>query len=452
MDLTEVLRDFAVISVLLAAGYFLRKKVKLFQTYFIPASLIGGVLGLLLGPQVLGLKTSFSLIYSNSISQWANILIAVVFAAAFLGEQMGRISKPALSATVLAGTSHQVQAVLGVAVTFLLALYIHDLPLGFGLLPVYALYGGYGFAIAAGVIFAESGYWADGVAVGATFSTLGIIFGIILGMIIINIGVRRGVSKQSYDANKISEGIKTGYVNVKEREPIGLGVSKASSLDPLAFQLALVGIVIACGVVLRSVLIGIDPFWNNLPLFASTLICSGIIGLLIDKTSFANYVDKDTINRISGVALDYMIAAAIATTSIKVFATYLIPMTIMSIVMFAVTVWVCFYFGKRWCSQDWFEVSLGIYGMAMGVLSTGLLLIKVVDPDHKTIAAETAAAASTLGYVYQLPYVLLFPFLIMSDPKFVFISSVVILVAFLIIGEVFFKSKANKLSSVEAGR
>jgi hypothetical protein len=40
----------------------------------------------------------------------------------------------------------------------------------------------------------------------------------------------------------------------------------------------------------------------------------------------------------------------------------------------------------------------------------------------------------------------------MSDPKFVFISSVVILVAFLIIGEVFFKSKANKLSSVEAGR
>ncbi|MDU4962356.1 MAG: sodium/glutamate symporter [Sporomusaceae bacterium] len=452
MDLTAVLRDFAAISVLLAAGYFLRKSVKLFQTYFIPASLIGGVLGLLLGPQVLGLHTSFSLVYSDSISQWATILLAVVFAAAFLGEQMGRLSKPALSATLLAGTSHQLQAVFGVAVAFLLAMFIPDLPLGFGLLPVYALYGGYGFAIAAGVIFADSGYWADGVAVGATLSTLGIIFGIILGMIIINIGVRKGVSKQDYDAAKIAAGIKTGYVEVKEREPIGLGVSKPSSLDPLALQLALVGIVIACGVVLRSALISLDPFWNHLPLFASTLICSGLAGIVLDQTGLAKYVDKETVNRISGVALDYMIAAAIATTSITVFATYIIPMTIMALIMFALTVWVCFYFGKRWCSRDWFEVSLGIFGMAMGVLSTGLLLIKVVDPDHKTIAAETAAAASTLGYVYQLPYVLLFPFLIMSDPQFVFICSVVILVAFLLIGEVCFKTRVKKPLPVETGR
>lgn len=47
-------RSLSIIGGLLLLGTFLRAKVKLFQKLFLPASVIGGFIGLLLGPMVLG--------------------------------------------------------------------------------------------------------------------------------------------------------------------------------------------------------------------------------------------------------------------------------------------------------------------------------------------------------------------------------------------------------------
>lgn len=54
MTLTDVLIDFSMISILLVAGAWLRRKIRFLQIYYIPVSLIAGILGLLLGPQILG--------------------------------------------------------------------------------------------------------------------------------------------------------------------------------------------------------------------------------------------------------------------------------------------------------------------------------------------------------------------------------------------------------------
>ena len=43
MTLTDVLKDFAYLSVLLLIGFALRKRITLFQRYFIPTSLIAGI-------------------------------------------------------------------------------------------------------------------------------------------------------------------------------------------------------------------------------------------------------------------------------------------------------------------------------------------------------------------------------------------------------------------------
>ena len=97
---------------------------------------------------------------------------------------------------------------------------------------------------------------------------------------------------------------------------------------------------------------------------------------------------------------------------------------------------------RSWCPQDWFASAVAQYGAYMGLLSTGLLLAKVVDPDHKTVAAETVAASCTLGYSYSLPYLLIMPMLIIRNPKLVFGISVVLLFVFLIAGEIFRKKEA----------
>ncbi len=55
--------------------------------------------------------------------------------------------------------------------------------------------GGHGTANAAGAALVEAG-WPDGLAVANTMATAGLISGIVVGMIIIGIGVRRGYAQK----------------------------------------------------------------------------------------------------------------------------------------------------------------------------------------------------------------------------------------------------------------
>lgn len=437
MTLMDVARDFAVISFLLACGYFLRKRIRLFQRFFLPASIIGGLLGLFLGPQFLG-KTGFSLTYSSSISQWADVLLAVTFACSFLGESMEKISRQAVAATLVGGVTHQLQAVLGMAVAFCFSAVI---PLGFGLLPLFSLYGGVGWSLPVATIFVDNGYWPDAEGVAVTIATIGVIFGIVFGIVLVNIGVRKGLVRHTYASiEDLPEEVRTGYVAVGRREPIGCGVSTSSSLDPLALQLTLVGVVVGAAMLLRNFLIRLDPFWENLPLLSASLFCSGVFGVVIGRSrTLSQFIDRPTIERISSVSLEYLITAAVATTSINALMTYLLPIAVSCIVVIGATTASTFYFSRRWLPQDWFSSAVAQYGAYMGLLSTGLLLAKVVDPNHRTVGAETVAASCTLGYSYALPYLLLMPFAVMASPVFVTVFSAGLLVVFLVLGEVFFR-------------
>lgn len=64
-EIQTVLYDLGYLSFLLLLGVFLRKKVKFLQNIYIPASLLGGFCGLILGPQILG-SVCFKPIKNNS--------------------------------------------------------------------------------------------------------------------------------------------------------------------------------------------------------------------------------------------------------------------------------------------------------------------------------------------------------------------------------------------------
>ena len=49
-----LLKTMALVGTLLLIGTFLRAKVSLFQNLFLPACVIGGIIGLILGPRMLG--------------------------------------------------------------------------------------------------------------------------------------------------------------------------------------------------------------------------------------------------------------------------------------------------------------------------------------------------------------------------------------------------------------
>lgn len=445
-EIAIVLYDLGILSVLLILGIF---NIRFFQNIYIPASLLGGFCGLLLGPQVAGALFSFSLPVGSTISKWPGVLVNIVLGVSFFGTtQNKKFGRTALSAVTVGGIVHQTQVVVGLIITMIMMLFYTNLPLAFGLTPVYGFHGGHGTANAAGAALEAAG-WADGVSVANTMATAGLLSGIIIGMVVINIGVRRGYSKLVSKPQDVPQSIKEGIVPVEQRSSIGSGVTYHDALDPLALQLSFVGIILLMAKLLSSGLVAIHPVLSNVPEFACAMISGAVLSFVMKKLGLKHYIDRPTISRISGVALDFLVCSAIATLSVKMFALYLVPLVVTIVGIIIVNLIVNFYFSWKVFDDDWFERALGSYGLESGVLATGLMLLRVVDPKFETTGQESAAASAALCYPWSLPYIMIMPALAFSLSPWVILGiSAALLFVFVMIARLFFWHSERKFSDI----
>lgn len=74
--------DFAFMSLLLVIAQLMRSRIKFLQNFYIPSSVVAGLLGLLCGPQVLNIIP-----WSDKIGSYSYLLICVVFAGLYLGKK-----------------------------------------------------------------------------------------------------------------------------------------------------------------------------------------------------------------------------------------------------------------------------------------------------------------------------------------------------------------------------
>lgn len=390
-----------------------------------------------MGPQILGRISPFYLHLSEYISQWTNFLFCFIFATSFLGTTSGKFGRDVISTTFITGSIHMMQVCIGLFIAFLLTKLIPTLPYAIGLLPVSGFYGGHGSAGIIGGTFSTVG-WEDATGIAMTYATIGMFAAVIGGMLIINIGAKKGLTKRPMDTNYLQEQDITGILPTDQRKSMGYMISNPSVIDPMAFQMMIVGTVIALSHFLRIALIQIIPFWTKIPLYTMCLLLGAIIGQIISKTKYNQYIDRQSMKRISGVALEYVITSAVATIKLSVLASFLIPILISSIVICILTAIFSIFLSKRWYGEDWFELAMGVYGQCTGSLATGLLLVKVLDPEGDTLASESISGSSTLGSCFQLPYTTLGPILLTASPVLFTLGSAGLLFAFLIAGFILF--------------
>lgn len=443
MTLTTVLIDISAISVLLLLAFLIRQKIPFFYKYYIPTSLIAGILGLLLGPQVLGQFSPIHLQLSEWISQWTNFLFAFIFATSFLGTSTGKFGRDVLSTTCVTGVVFMAQVLVGLGIAFLLSTFMDNVPYAMGLLPVSGFYGGHGSAGIMGGCFATEG-WEEAMGIALTYATIGMFVAVIGGMWIINWGAKKGYTRQKMDSSYVEKKDITGILPAEQRKPAAMGISNPSVIDPMAFQMMIVGTIIAVSHFLREAIIVVFPFWERIPLYTMCLIMGAIIGVGISKTKYNQYIDRGSMKRISGVALEYAIAMNVATIKLSVLATYLVPILLTAVVITAVTAMICIVLAKKWYGKDWFEMAMGAYGQCTGSLATGLLLIKVLDPNGDTLAAESVSGSSTLGSFWQQPYNTIGPMMILASPVLVTLGTAGFLVAFLVAGTLLFGRTVKK--------
>ncbi|WP_054949289.1 sodium/glutamate symporter [Numidum massiliense] len=383
----------AVLGVLLLVGVFLRVKVKLFQKFFISAALIAGALGLALGSYGLGVLPAEM---TESWGALPGALITVVFAPMLMGmtvpnpKKVGNIIMPQLYFGYI---GECLQVSLPFILTALLLTPLWDVNGMFGSIVEIGFSGGHGTAGGMVDVFDTLG-WSDGGPLGMTSATVGLLVGIVVGMILINYGVRKGYTSVVKNVQELKV-TQTGDLLPRDKQAVGAKVTlNKDAIESFAFHAALISLAILIGWGMQVV---IGQWIAGMPLFPLAMVGGLVVQLLIGKTRWAEAVDRATFQRIQGLALEFLIVGAIASIKVPVVVAYAVPLLVLMVVTAALMVWYVFWAGPRLFSRHWFESAIVNYGSLTGVAAVGLMLLRTVDPEMETEAGP--------GYALRSPFI-----------------------------------------------
>ena len=397
--------SFGCLCALLGLGYWLRRKLGLLQRLYLPASVIAGLLGLVLFQTAGALGHPVPAEVSAGWSKLPGLLINIVFACLFLGVALPKVS------TVWESAGRQLAygqivawgqyAVSGALVLLLLGPLFGLPDLFAGIMPV-GFEGGHGTAGGMGPVFDELGFpeMKDFALAAATGGILG---AIIVGMGLVNWAVRKGYVEQKARPEGETEDL-SGIIPVARRPEAGKLTVSSDVIESLTLHLVFVGCAILLGWLMKSGLQlaanglpgkGADIF-KSFPLFPLCMLGGVIVQWLADRFDPHEHMNHALMLRIQNCALDFLVVAAIATIRLDVVAQGWLPLVILIAAGIGWNVLCLTVFARRAFKDAWFERGIAEMGQSMGVTATGLLLLRVVDPDYKTEAAEAFAAKQLL--------------------------------------------------------
>ncbi|MCH3950774.1 MAG: sodium:glutamate symporter [Acidaminococcus sp.] len=434
MTIRALMNSMLLLSFFMLVGFFLREKIKIFQKLFLPSSLIGGVLMLILGKQVLGV-----LEVPAAFKSMPGVLIDVVMASLVFGVTFNKERlKGYLDYVCVPMPAYGLQMGLGTVIGAVLTNFWPDLPKGWGVMGVFSFHGGHGTAAAAGASFAKYGIEGN-MAMGMVLSTLGLIIAMVVGMALVNFGVRRGWATYVKEPKAQPAYFYGGPLPESERKPTGHLVTTSISINHLALQ---------CSWLLFSVLIGkyiftgLGMMWAGFKVLPSVLhgvIGGAVLWKLIEVFHLEKYVDMKTIKMLSGFFLELVVFTAMATLNLKFVSTFAVPIIIYTIILVTLTLPLVVFCAHRFCAEEWFEKACMAFGAATGNTSTGLALVRAVDPDSKSSAGDSHGVYSTL-MSWKDAFVGLTPLWLMSGITLTAGVGFGIMIAFLAIGFMFFNT------------
>ncbi len=456
------------LGVFLIAGKILRMTVPVFSKYFLPSSIIGGLLVLAVGPEVLGVlsdylpngyQMEYGLFNEDILSVFSSLpvlLINLIFATLFLGKKIPGFKKiwniagPQVSfgQTVAWG-----QYVLGLLLALLVLTPLFNSNPMVGALIEIAFEGGHGTSAGLAGTFSELGF-EEGVDLALGLATVGVISGVVFGVALINWAVRHGKTNYLKNPEEFNENQLRGIIEVEEREESGWLTTSPQSIEPLAFHLSVAGLAILLGWGILELLIYVESTsWGAndgfeifvyLPLFPLAMVGGIIVQLFLDRFDTFQLIDRNTINRIQGLALDFLIVAALGSLSLEVIGTHIEVFLILAIAGICWNIFAFLIIAPRMIPKNWVERGIGDFGQSMGMTAAGLMLIRIVD------TKGDARAMEAFGYKQLLfePFVggglmtaASVPLIYQFGPVPVLIFSAVIMVVWCLVGFLHFGKK-----------
>ena len=397
--------SFGCLCLLLGFGYWLRRKLVFLQRLYLPASVVAGLVGLALFQTLMGSGVEVPAEVTAGWGKLPGQLINIVFACLFLGTALPPVAKVWKSASRQLAYGQIVawgQYAVGCFFVLLLFKPFFGLPDIFaGIMPV-GFEGGHGTAGGMAPTFDELGFpeMKDYALASATGGILG---AIIVGMGLVNWAVRKGYVEKKAKPG-VSEEDFSGIIPHEHRPHAGRISVSSDVIGSLSLHLVFVGAAILLGWLMKQglMLFATTPeatgtkIVSSFPLFPLCMLGGVMVQWLADRLDPHEHMDEGLMLRIQNCALDFLVVAAIATIRIDVVAQQWLPIAVLILAGVGWNVLMLTVFARRAFKNAWFERGIAEMGQSMGVTATGLLLLRVVDPDYETEAAEAFAAKQLL--------------------------------------------------------
>ena len=409
-----------VIAVLLAsllAANMIKKAVPFLQASLIPTSVLGG--GILI--VVAGIYKAITgdimfdtPFFGGNGTAKLEILtyhtLALGFIASAFKSSKGVLTKKRTEEIFNTGvttvSTYLLQAVLGFGISMLACLVVKDFFPAAGVLLPFGYGQGTGQAMNYGGIYENQFGFDGGKSFGLTIAALGFISASIGGVIHLNILRKKGV----IEARKSDEGAITAEQIQSENE-----IPMQESMDKMTVQIALIAVAYMLTYLLMFLLGQLLPGMKSviygfnflLGVLAATLV-KATLGLLKKKNIVKKeYTNDFLMTRASNLFFDIMVVAGIAAIRLSALEKYWGIILIMGVVGLVSTYAYNLLVAKKLFKDYPQEQFLAMYGMLTGTASTGVILLREIDGDFKTPAADNLVYQNFPAIVFGFPMMLL---------------------------------------------
>lgn len=407
--------QIGIIAALILLSNILRRKVSFIQKAMIPTAVLAGFILLLL--RYLNLVPVITTEFLETVTYHTIALGFIAMSLRVPEKTMDTERMIGSKSGALIVSTYLVQALTGLIISLLLAYtFMPDFFKASGILLPMAFGQGPGQANNVGTTYEALGM-AGGRSFGLSLAAAGYLCACVVGVIFINVYSRKGKVNKATDKEDVSGSITVDMFEDKNEVPV------SESIDRLSIQMALICLVylltylVTWGI--TELLMLVSPGLANT---VSTLLWgfNFIIGSMLavgcrslftglKKVNLMNrqYQNNYLLSRISGFLFDVMIICGIASINIEDLDGYWIPFILMAVAGGIVTFFFLMFMSKKLYKGYEYEGFFSMYGMLTGTISSGVLLLREIDPQMKTPAANNLITGSSFGIIFGAPLLIL---------------------------------------------
>ena len=415
----SLIMQLGVIALFLLLANLLRR-IPFIRKALMPVSVLAGFLMLafkLLLEKGFGITEFFDYALLDALVYHSIALgfIAMSLRVAQKGSGAGAVTGMKTGAAIVG--SYLIQGFTGLVITILLSLTVMKgffkpagllLPMGYGQGP--------GQANNIGMTYESYGF-AGGQSFGLALAAAGYICACTVGVIVLNVWKKRGKQAVSGKRSGKAEEITVDYFQGKNEIPVSdsidklsvqiamvMGVYTITYLITLAITKALSAFAPGLGNMLNPMLWGFNFIIGS----AVAMLCRGLLGRA-EKRGIVKlrYQNNYLLNRLSGFFFDLMIVAGIACINPEELSGLWLPFVLLAVAGGLVTWFYLRRISRRIYPDYYHEGLISMYGMMTGTIGSGVLLLREIDPEFQTPAANNLVVGSSYAILFGAPMLVL---------------------------------------------